>query len=140
MIRLYVERNGGAAVFDHLNQLQNDGDSAEDGTENPCVLPNDLRILFVNCLADYTVSLFGSRPSDDRLKNIAHSAVALIPSLASKCSENEIVIKLSIQMFICDIIKLISHYLYHDLGLAIEQTWWRWWLFIQSDAVFTPQR
>lgn len=106
MIRLYVESNGGSAVFNHLSQIQNE---ADDGTDNRLpmnaaaanthqyVLPNELRILFVNCLADYTVSLFGLRPSDERLKNIAHSAVALIPSLASKCSENEIVITNEIQ-------------------------------------------
>lgn len=99
MIRLYVESNGGSAVFNYLDRFQSE---VVDGTDNELpidaaaanthVLPNELRILFVNCLADYTVSLFGSRPSDERLKNIAHSAVALVPSLASKCSENEIVI------------------------------------------------
>lgn len=101
MIRLYVENNGGAIVFEHLDQMHNEAeDSAVDklpidtDTANAIrnVLPNDLRILFVNCLADYTVCLFGLRPTDVRLKNIAHSAIALIPSLASKCSGSEIVI------------------------------------------------
>lgn len=98
MITLYVENNGGASVFEYLNQTHNEADvnevsiDTDTGSSNGNVLPTDLRILFVNCLADYTASLFGLRPTDDRLKNIAQSAVALIPSLASKCSESEIVI------------------------------------------------
>lgn len=99
MIRLYVENNGGATVFDYLDQMRDDAeDSAvtelpiDQSTNNTNVLPNHLRILFVNCLADYTVSLFGLSPTDDRLKNIAHSAIALIPSLASKHSDSDIVI------------------------------------------------
>lgn len=101
MIRVYIENNGGAAVFEHLDQMQDETvDSAmnelqiDTDNENTGrgILPNHLRIAFVNCLADYTVKLYGSSPTDDRLQNIAHSAVALIPSLASKCSESEIVI------------------------------------------------
>lgn len=101
MIKMYIEKNGGAALFDYLDQMNDDAvDSAmnelsinpanDNTTQN--ILPNHLRIAFVNCLADYTVKLYGLSPTDDRLKNIAHSAVALIPSLASKCSESEIVI------------------------------------------------
>lgn len=86
-------------MFDYLDEMRDDAeDSAinelptDKSTNNMNVLPNHLRILFVNCLADYTVSLFGLSPTDDRLKNIAHSAIALIPSLASKHSDSEIVI------------------------------------------------
>lgn len=99
MIRLYVENNGGAVIFEHLDKIRDDAeDSATNELPNDSsdtrqnVLPNDLRILFVNCLADYTVNLFGMNPTDDRLKNIACSAIALVPSLASKHSNSETVI------------------------------------------------
>lgn len=101
MIRLYVENNGGAIVFEHLEKMYDDAEESvinelpiDTGTDNTHrnIIPNHFCILFINCLADYTVSLYGMSPTDDRLKNIAHSAIALIPSLASKCSDSEIVI------------------------------------------------
>lgn len=98
MIRLYIERNGGACVCERLDQMNAENDSPEnfDDTEEDDtqqkVLPIELRTSFVNCLADFTVSSFGMNPTESQLKNIAHSAVALVPLLASKGSDSEIVI------------------------------------------------
>lgn len=98
MISFYIERNGAERVLEYLNRkcddTENDGINElpvdKDDVQN--VLPVELRINFVNCLADYTVSLFGLHPTENQLKNIAQSAIALVPSLASKGSGSEIVI------------------------------------------------
>lgn len=103
MIKIYIERNGGDAVFQYLDRLR---DIAENSTTNQLpdddendtqynVMPVELRISFVNRLADYTVSVFGLHPTESQLKNIAHSAVDLVPCLASKSSDSEIVNNLS---------------------------------------------
>lgn len=101
MIKIYMERNGGAAVFEYLDELR---DSAENSAlyqlpvdidENDTQqnrMPIELRMSFVNCLADYTVNLFGLHPTESQLKNIAQSAVDLVPFLASKSSDSKIVI------------------------------------------------
>lgn len=117
MIRLYIEENGGARVFEHLdneaensaiNQFQIESDVVN---THPSILPNDLRITFVNCLADYTINVYGLSPTDVQLKNIAHSAIALVPPLASKCSDSEIVITNFLQ-FKC--------YSFYDIKLLIN--------------------
>lgn len=99
MIRLYIERNGGAHVFESLDQMNAENvsvnhfqdDTEEDDTQQT-VLPIELRMNFVNYLADFTVSSFGMHPTESQLKNIAQCAVALVPLLASKGSDSEIVI------------------------------------------------
>lgn len=101
MIRIYIEQNGGALVFEHLDRMRDDMENTAmnqlpvDNDENETeqnILPVGLRMTFVNCLADYTVSLFGLSPSELQLKNIADSAVALVPTLMSKSSDNKSVI------------------------------------------------
>lgn len=104
MIKIYIERNGETALFEHLDDLR---DSIENSAMNQLpvdidenytqqnMMPIELRMSFVNCLADYTVSLFGLQPTESQLKNIAQSAVDLVPFLASKSSDSKIVINLS---------------------------------------------
>lgn len=98
MIRVYIERNGGTSVMERLDRMRDDTENsalpvdAEADDTQQSILPIDLRMTFVNYLADFTVCSYGLRPTDSQMKNIAQSAVALVPSLASKKSDSEIVI------------------------------------------------
>lgn len=104
MIRNYCEQNGAVAVFEYLDSKRDDAEDSvldpqlllenEDGlleNESEKVLPAYLRLRFVNCLAEYTISLFGHHPTENQLTQIAKAAVALIPQFHSKTSESGIV-------------------------------------------------
>lgn len=99
-----MEKNGGAALREYWDKISDEvkndsvNEQPKDVDTHQSIFPTHLRILFVNCLADYTVNLYGLHPSENQLKNISKSAIALVPSLASKCSNNETVIFDSINL------------------------------------------
>lgn len=81
MIRNYVENNGGGAIFTRKSREDPNYDEIVDA------FPPKLRILFVNALADYVVSIFGSKPTYDKLEMVSKAAIILVPELKSKESE-----------------------------------------------------
>lgn len=105
MIKEYIEHHGGAKVFDYLDEKRDQLEQSiielraeeaetettlQSGGNSDSILPENLRLLFVNKLADFTVRLFGYSPTKEQYIQVARSAVELVPQLRSN-SANETV-------------------------------------------------
>lgn len=113
MIKAFIENHGGARVFEYLDvsrdllersiiglhtdavEVASEADS--DNKSNP-VLPENIRLLFVNKLADFTVDTFGYSPTKEQFTQVALGAIELVPQLRSK-GESGIVSLIAIELW-----------------------------------------